>query len=178
MARRPRNDDHLMQGAYIETVDQDGMGFLPRLLPFICGILLGLAAAAFLFAHPYVIGLALEQWNTRVGNMSEEKQQLIPVVTALVGIALLILARKIIFGSAAFWGLLVGGFLWVPFGNHMLSVLPQIEDSLPSLRNGVDDYVASSERMTGVRTWAERTFPVPGAGEETEAAEALPQIEN
>ena len=161
-----RRHDPEPYGAYIEFDDRESMGFLPRLVVFAAGALLGLAGAAFLLAHPYVLGLILQSFEDWTATLSADKRELLPVVGALFAVALLVIARRIVFGSAAFWGLLFGGFLWVPFGHHLLAGLPAIETELPSLRNGLDAFVESRESLAGIRTWAETTFPLDASEED------------
>lgn len=168
-----RNNE--LQGTYIEPMDGPGAG--SKLLVLFLSIVVGFIAAGLLIAYPQFIDFVWEDLSARVNRLNDEQRSLVPFAVGMGAVALLFLLRGF-FLSSRFFGLLIGAFLWIPFGNHVLAAAPQVDRAMPNLRPGLNQLVTGSERLARIRGWAERTFPVPvpGAPEgDGDGGDAAPQ---
>ncbi|MEM8787947.1 MAG: hypothetical protein AAGE76_06780 [Pseudomonadota bacterium] len=140
--------------------DAPQRGIFARLLRLIFGVVLGLAAAAYLIANPQLLTGLAGIYESRVDRLPEQYIPYAFPALMVVAVLLLYALRGVIFRNAIFYGAALGALLWVPFGNHILTAAPQVETAMPSLRPGLERLVQTDPRFGQVRNWAETRLPV------------------
>ncbi|MEM8869325.1 MAG: hypothetical protein AAGE38_02920 [Pseudomonadota bacterium] len=131
-----------------------------RLVRLIVGLSVGLLIAAWFISNPWIWGRIAEVFQTRlVSNLPVDYQQFAPwVALALLAILAIILKRFILNGLV--YTAILGAFLWVPFGNHLMATTPLFEQTFPNLRAGLDSIISNSPPLAQIRTTAEASLPV------------------
>ena len=157
-----------------------GGGFFGWFPMLILGALIGLVLSGLVISNQYVVEAYITIAENKLADMSEQKRTVL-VYTVMGGIALfLILTRAHFLRSGITWGLALGVFLWVPFGNHILAWVPEAEEAVPNIRASVDDFIAERSYLQNIRDLAEDRVPVPEGRRIAPLAEAeepsLPQI--
>ncbi|MEM7615932.1 MAG: hypothetical protein AAF245_12840 [Pseudomonadota bacterium] len=143
-----------------EYVEPPRRSLFMRLVRFVFGLAVGILIAAWLISNPWVWTTIGETFQTRfVANLPPDYQQFAPwVVLGLLAILALILKRFILNGLV--YTAILGAFLWVPFGNHMMAATPLFEQTFPTLRSGLDTIVTNYPPLAQIRTTAEASVPV------------------
>lgn len=141
----------------------------------ILGLVIGLMGLPAFVAFIDRQGVSLEavSWLGKMAA-SEDKTELFVVagVIALGIMAIGIVFKRILRLDLMIF-MLVGGFLWVPFGNHIHGTLPNLEAKVPEWKPRLDGIVAVDPRLTALRRTAE-TWWVPPGQDTAAAATAAP----
>jgi len=142
--------------------DEQQRGIFARLVRLIFGAILGLAAGAWLIANPEVLTQLKGLYDAQVANVPEEYAAYTGYATIAVVLLLVYLLRGWLVNNAVFYGLIIGAVLWVPFGNHFMAAVPQIDEYMPGLRPGLEEMIGTYPQLSKVQELAEQTVPVEG----------------
>jgi hypothetical protein len=140
--------------------DEHERGIFARLVRLIFGVILGLAAGAWLIANPEVLTQLKGVYDELIAQVPAEYAPYTGYATIAVAVLLVYLLRGWLVNNAVFYGVIIGAALWVPFGNHMMAAVPQIDDYLPGLRPGLEEMIGTYPQLNKVQEWAELTVPV------------------
>lgn len=153
--------------------ERDYMYEEPRgfFMPLIFGLIIGIGGLAIWLGLPTFGSFIQEQYQGLiVASVPEEYQAYTIWAVIAVGIMLLLLLRGILLRVPLILGVLVGALLWVPFGNHVMAMVPQVEENLPDLRAGLDGLLTDYPTLQSLRDVAESNVAVPSG---TPAAEEV-----
>jgi len=140
--------------------DEVQRGIFARFVRLIFGILLGLAAGAWLIANPETLAQLRVLYDEQMAKVPEEYAPYTGYATIAVVLLVVYLLRGWLVNNAVFYGVIIGAALWVPFGNHMMAAVPQIDDYMPGLRPGLEEMIGTYPQLSKVQEWAEVTVPV------------------
>ena len=159
MARTMRRETAMIEPEYARAPGER-RGFLSTVFRLLVGLVAGVCAAAYIVGTPGLWGQLRAMFDTQIiANLPDEYQAFAPWVALVLAVLLLLILRRFILNGIVY-AAVVGAFLWVPFGNHMLAGVPQVEASLPQLRGEMDRLLGSSAMMTQLRTVTENAVPV------------------
>lgn len=149
-------------------------GIAGRVLPFLLGILGGLGLGAVLLAYPDAVDRAWAQLAGMSDRIADGQRQWGVWALTLALVFVVFMLRGQILRSGALLGLVIGLFLWLPFGRQIIAYTPGLDRQMPALAAGLDRFVARSPAYGTVRGWGESVLAVPGQS----PAARLPQTAN
>ena len=140
------------------------------ILALLLGLLFGLAVAPFAYVLTLTPELFTEIWVAAQDYYGRAKENvpenILPyadwIALAVAVLIAFLLIRTIggaILRSTALMGVIVGAFLWVPFGSHIRTLIPQVDERMPRLSAGLDNVTESNWLTARIRTFAEETLP-------------------
>jgi|GEM_PF-6145116 len=144
--------------------ERDYMYEEPRgfFMPLIFGLIIGIGGLAIWLGLPTFGSFIQEQYQGLiVASVPEEYQAYTIWAVIAVGIMLLLLLRGILLRVPLILGVLVGALLWVPFGNHVMAMVPQVD---------LDGLLTDYPTLQSLRDVAESNVAVPSG---TPAAEEV-----
>lgn len=133
-------------------------------LPFVLGLLGGLVLGAVLLAYPDALGRAAAQIVGLSDQIDEDRRRWVVWALGIGLVFVVFMLRNQILRSGALLGIVLGLFLWLPFGRQIIAYTPGLDRQMPALTGGLDSFVARSPAYGTVRGWGESVFPVPGQG--------------
>ncbi|MHA3978662.1 hypothetical protein ACW9UR_13340 [Halovulum sp. GXIMD14794] len=133
-------------------------------LPFVLGLLGGLVLGGVLLAYPDALGRASAQIVGLSDQIDEDRRRWVVWALGLGLVFIVFMLRNQILRSGALLGIVLGLFLWLPFGRQIVAYTPGLDRQVPTLAGGLDRFVARSPAYGTVRGWGESVFPVPGQG--------------
>ncbi|NNU80746.1 hypothetical protein HMH01_09885 [Halovulum dunhuangense] len=135
-------------------------------LPFVFGLLMGLGGMAAWLAYPEIPDALVALYDQQVATLPEQYRGAAPFAAGAVAALLLYAVRRPLLKSPLVLAAVIGAALWIPLGQHMLGLVPQIEQAMPGLRPGLESLVASNDALTQLSGLGQRYIPVPGSGSE------------
>lgn len=140
--------------------DEPQRGIFARFVRLVFGTILGLGAGAWLIANPGVLDQLWVLYDEQMAKVPEEYAPYTGYATIAVVLLLVYLLRGWLVNNAVFYGLIIGAVLWVPFGNHFMAAVPQIDEYMPGLRPGLEEMIGTYPQLSKVQELAEQTVPV------------------
>ncbi len=133
-------------------------------LPFALGLLGGLALGAVLLAYPDALGRASAQIMGLSDQIDEDRRRWVVWALGIGLVFVVFMLRNQILRSGALLGIVLGLFLWLPFGRQIVAYTPGLDRQMPTLSRGLDQFVARSAFYGTLRGWGESVVSVPGQG--------------
>ncbi len=159
MARTMRRETAMIEPEYVSG-HGPRRGFMSHLFRTVLGVLLGLGVAAYVISTPGLLDQARALFDARVvANLPEDYQIFAPWVALVLGVLLLLILRRFILNGVVY-AAVIGAFLWVPFGNHIMAAVPQVETSFPALRGELTRIVSTNPTFSQLRNVTEEAMPV------------------
>lgn len=159
MSHRPRY--HVPETKQIDAREPERSSVI---LPFVLGLLGGLVLGAVLMAYPDALTRASEQIVGLSDQVDDNRRRWGVWAIALGLVFVVFMLRSQILRSGALLGILLGLFLWLPFGRQIIAYTPGLDRQMPTLSQGLDRFVDRSAAYGTVRGWGESVLPVPGQG--------------
>lgn len=164
MARGRQRESAMIEPEY-DYMPGEPRGFI---MPLIFGLIIGIGGLAIWLGLPSFGTFIGELYQTYiVASVPEDYRAYTIWGVIAAGIMVLLLMRGVLLRVPLLLGAIVGALLWVPFGNHIMAVAPQVEENLPELRAGLDGLMVDYPTLQSLRDMAESNVAIPG----TEVAE-------
>ncbi len=133
---------------------------LAKVVMLVLGVVVGVFATAVLLDRPEVLAQGWDAIRNLLSGAGSRNDGFPMIVAGLVGILAAVFGVYVMLRSSALFGILIGAFLWIPFGNHFMAQVPEIEESFPDLRANLEGLLAERPRLLSVRNWAETRLPL------------------
>ena len=147
------------------TATKSGLGglaaFVMKFLMLLLGIAMGLFAGVVLLDRPEAVSQGTAFLQTQFDALVTGEFGFPVAVGWLVAVAGGVLAIYILFRSSALIGILLGLFLWVPFGPHLLNAAPDLRAIFPGAEANLEELVAERSQLARIRNWGLAIVPLP-----------------